>query len=100
MKILHVPFTFYPAPCGRTEVYVAALCEEMREIGVTALVAAPGERTENYRWQDTAVWRSSGAPVRDVGELYGEGDAVAVDCLSLAVFVAHCVTARKECSAF
>ena len=100
MKILHVPFTFYPAPCGGTEVYVAALCEELRKIGVTALVAAPGERTESYRWQDTAVGRFAVAPVRNVGELYGEGDAVAVDCLSLAVFVAHCVTARKECSAF
>lgn len=43
MKVLHVPYTFFPAPSGGTEVYVAALCRELNARGIDNVIAAPGD---------------------------------------------------------
>lgn len=79
MRVLHVPFTFHPDPCGGTEIYVATLCEELKRLGVTAMVAAPGESEQHYQSSGTVVWRFPSGPAQDLGELYGEGDAVAAE---------------------
>jgi hypothetical protein len=49
MRVLHVPFTFHPDPCGGTDIYVAALCEELGRLGVTAVVAAASEAEGCYQ---------------------------------------------------
>ena len=41
MKVLHVPFGYYPDPVGGTEVYVAELASALRRLGIDSAVAAP-----------------------------------------------------------
>src|SRR6266478_5662156 len=81
MKVIHVPFCFYPDQVGGTEVYVASLAKEQKLQGVDAVVAAPGQREEVYWHDQTRVWRIPVSDdVRDLRELYGEGDSDAARC--------------------
>jgi glycosyltransferase involved in cell wall biosynthesis len=75
MKVIHVPFCFYPDPSGGTEVYVKSLASRQQQYGANVVIAAPGKETSSYE--------HSGLPVRrfaisneetDVRVLYGEGD--------------------------
>jgi glycosyltransferase involved in cell wall biosynthesis len=78
MKIIHVPFTFSPDPIGGTEVYVDNLARDLRELGVDAIVAAPGETSRAYTLDGLRVRRYAGAKeITDVSQLYGSGDTVA-----------------------
>jgi glycosyltransferase involved in cell wall biosynthesis len=79
VKIVHVPFCFYPNAVGGTEVYVASLASLLAaEQGWDMLIAAPAARTEEYRHGSTRVRRyATATDVADVGELYGEGDELA-----------------------
>jgi glycosyltransferase involved in cell wall biosynthesis len=79
VKALQVPFCFYPDPVGGTEVYVAALARLLKaEHGCDALIAAPGERSNEYMHENLRVRRFAVSPeVADVSELYGEGDDLA-----------------------
>ena len=75
MKVIHLPFTYYPDPVGGTEAYVAALIRHMRQHGVNGMVVAPADEPATYSVQGTTVCRlavsSAGLRLR---ELYGEGD--------------------------
>ena len=76
MKVLHLPFTYYPNPVGGTETYVAALIEQMRRQGADGIVAAPGAEPATYSVQGTVVHRLAVAGERlTLRELYSEGDA-------------------------
>jgi glycosyltransferase involved in cell wall biosynthesis len=78
MKIIHVPFTFAPDPIGGTEVYVDSLARDLRELGIDAIVAAPGETSRTYTLDGLRVRRYAGVKtVTDVSQLYGSGDTVA-----------------------
>jgi len=78
MKVVQLPFCYHPDPVGGTEVYVEALARHLAGRGVTAIVAAPGERTRLYNHNGIRVRRFRvSADVEDPGELYGEGDEVA-----------------------
>jgi len=77
MRVLHVPFGFYPSPQGGTEVYVAALANALQALGVTSLIAAPGERNETYEWAGLSVHRFGTSPDAALAGLYGEGDPTA-----------------------
>jgi len=78
MKIIHVPFTFSPDPIGGTEVYVDNLARDLRELGVDAIVAAPGETSRTYILDGLRVHRYVGSKkIIDVSQLYGSGDTVA-----------------------
>ena len=75
MKILHVPFCYYPDPVGGTEVYVAALARHLRECGHEAIVAAPAPANATYEHDGIRVQRYAvSAGVRTVDEIYGAGD--------------------------
>lgn len=78
MRVVHVPFCFYPDPAGGTEVYVAALAAAQCARGAQAIVAAPGEVEASYQHDGLPVrrFRVSPAPV-ELAELYGPGDALA-----------------------
>jgi glycosyltransferase involved in cell wall biosynthesis len=78
MKIIHVPFTFLPDPIGGTEIYVDNLARDLRELGVDAIVAAPGETSRAYTLDGLRVRRYAGVnKITDVSQLYGSGDTVA-----------------------
>lgn len=76
VKVIHVPFCYYPDQVGGTEVYVTSLCRHLRAEGVESVVAAPGEAGCAYEHGGLRVRRFAVTKsVSDVHELYGEGDA-------------------------
>jgi glycosyltransferase involved in cell wall biosynthesis len=76
MKVLHVPFCFYPDPAGGTEVYVAGLARWQKRQGIEVAVAAPAPQPSNYGFGSLSVHRfETGQP--NLRELYGEGDTAA-----------------------
>ncbi len=74
MKVLHVPFVFYPDPVGGTEVYVQNLVRALQPLGWTGAIAAPGTKTHHYFWQDLPVYRYGLHPNPKPSEIYGPGD--------------------------
>ena len=81
MKVIHVPFCFYPDAVGGTEVYVASLARLLKdEYGCEALISAPGVKSEDYKHEGMWVRRFAVSnEVGDVSELYGEGDELAAE---------------------
>lgn len=74
MKILHVPYCYYPDPVGGTEIYVSALARAQRERGFHAAIAAPGTANEEYGHEGLRVFRFAGRKPMTLRELYGDGD--------------------------
>lgn len=79
MRVLHVPFHYYPEAVGGTEVYVASLAEELAALGVESQVAAPGAKTEHYLHSGKSVWRFRVSSQPNLKALYGAGDEVAAE---------------------
>jgi len=77
MRILHVPYSFYPDPPGGTEIYVDSLATWQRELGVEAGIAAPGRENTRYEHAGMRVWRFAAASDVSLPELYGEGEPAA-----------------------
>lgn len=83
MKVVHVPFVYYPDPVGGTEVYVAELVRGLRVRGVESVVAAPSLTLgdERYEHDGTPVHRFAIAPSERVEDLYGDGDPLIADTI-------------------
>jgi glycosyltransferase involved in cell wall biosynthesis len=79
MRVLHVPYCFYPDAVGGTEVYVAGLAAWQRVYGCEVAVAAPGDADVFYRHADMPVWRYAASPFRNLRDLYGDGNPVAAE---------------------
>jgi glycosyltransferase involved in cell wall biosynthesis len=79
MRVVHVPFGYYPDPVGGTEVYVAELVHALRRHGIESAVAAPalGGESSVYSHGGADVYRFAVEPTRNVADLYGEGDVAA-----------------------
>ena len=79
MRIVHVPFGYYPDPVGGTEVYVAELATALRAYGIENVIAAPtlGAEPSTYVHGGTLVHRFPVGRIRDVADIYGEGDPTA-----------------------
>jgi glycosyltransferase involved in cell wall biosynthesis len=78
MKIIQVPFGFYPDPAGGTEVYVAALAQQLQQQGVEIIIAAPGEKNESYQHQSLSIRRFAVSnSIDNLQNLYGLGDSQA-----------------------
>ena len=73
--VLHVPFGYFPSPVGGTEVYVAALCRELRGWGITSIIAAPGLEDSHYLHDATNVFRFAVSP--SFAPFQGGGDPMA-----------------------
>ena len=84
MRVVHVPFGYYPDAVGGTEAYVAELARGLRVRGVDSVVAAPAASLGAHRYDHdgTPVYRFAMSPTDDVGELYGEGDPDAASAVS------------------
>lgn len=83
MKVLHVPFTYFPDPVGGTEVFVADLARSLEAWGVESIVAAPAQRgvPARYEHDGVAVHRFPTTPHLRVDEVYRGDDAVALAAL-------------------
>jgi glycosyltransferase involved in cell wall biosynthesis len=81
MKVVHVPFCFYPDPVGGTEIYVEALARSLKPLGVESVIAAPssGDEGQPHQSHSLRVRRFAVAPEsRDIlREVYGAGDPLA-----------------------
>lgn len=78
MKVIQIPFCFYPDPVGGTEVYVDALSRHLQEQGVNVAIAAPGNENQSYFHHQLPVRRFAvSGEVANLRELYGEGDKLA-----------------------
>src|SRR5262245_25106945 len=78
MKIVLVPYCYYPDPVGGTEVYVAALAKALWAHNVETVIAAPSETTRSYVYADIPVRRFAvQQQVHNLRALYGEGDELA-----------------------
>ncbi len=75
MKVIHVPFCYWPDPVGGTEVYVQSLAREQQRQGLDVMVAAPAAQEDAYSYNGLNVRRYAVAQeIRDLRDLYGEGD--------------------------
>ena len=75
MKVIHIPYCYWPDAVGGTEIYVDSLAREQQRQGVDVMIAAPGANSEEYAHNEIPVRRFGVAQtVSDVQELYGEGD--------------------------
>ena len=78
MKVVHVPFNYYPDPIGGTEIFVQSLAKHLARSGVESVIAAPGQSDSTYFHSGLKVRRfagqSAGWPVEYP---YGEGDRIA-----------------------
>src|SRR5262245_39028159 len=80
MRVVHVPFCYWPDPAGGTEVYVESLAREQLQQGLEVMVAAPGTEEQNYVHNGVKIRRFPVAQhVQDLRDLYGEGDAVGAE---------------------
>lgn len=75
MRVIQVPFCFYPDPVGGTEVYVEALSHHLQQQGVQAIFAAPGKVSQSYLHYQFQVHRFAvSSRIQNIKEIYGEGD--------------------------
>jgi glycosyltransferase involved in cell wall biosynthesis len=80
MKIIQIPFCFYPDPPGGTEVYVESLSKQLQKQGIGVIIAAPANRSISYDHNGLKIRRFEiSEKVNDLREFYGEGDLKAAD---------------------
>lgn len=71
MRILHLPFGYYPDPVGGTEIYVEQLARLQRAQGHTPAIIAPAGDSTDYEHEGSPVFRYRvDNNVDDVRELY------------------------------
>jgi glycosyltransferase involved in cell wall biosynthesis len=59
VSILHVPYTYFPDPCGGSEVYVRNLAQRLSALGYANAVAAPAAASATYEHAGLQVYRFS-----------------------------------------
>jgi glycosyltransferase involved in cell wall biosynthesis len=77
MRVLHIPYTYYPDVPGGTEVYVGALARELEVLGTASIIAAPttDDGNPSYVVDGVPVHRlSTSQKPPSLGNLYGGGD--------------------------
>lgn len=79
LKILHIPFGYFPSASGGTEVYVRGLCEALMTQGIESVIAAPGGHEECYDHDGVTVHRFVGSSKMSLEAMYGDGDDTAAD---------------------
>jgi len=79
VKVLEVPFTYYPDSVGGTEVYVEALVRHLKDMGVRPIVAAPGNERTTYTHDGVSIHRYPTSECETAADLYGAGDEQAAE---------------------
>jgi len=80
MKIIHIPYCFFPGPVGGTEVYVNELSKSLVHFGIESIIAVPGgEGDYSYTHQGVKVRRFDiSKKSKSLSSLYGDSDPIAV----------------------
>ncbi len=71
MKVLHIPFTYFPDPIGGTEVYVRDLIAGLCPLGVDAVVLADSDRPRSYNHDGVRVRRIALPRAANLRQQYG-----------------------------
>jgi glycosyltransferase involved in cell wall biosynthesis len=79
MKVLHVPYCYYPDPAGGTEVYVASLARVQQARGYEVAIAAPAAQNRTYYHDGLPVHRFGVAGKIDLRQIYGEDPTAAAN---------------------
>ena len=73
MKVLHLPYSYFPDPTGGTEVYVADLVRELGRLGISSAIAyASAAEPGKYSWEGASVHRMQLPAPATLDELYGD----------------------------
>lgn len=79
IKVLQVPFHYYPDAVGGTEVYASVLSQKLQAFDMSAEIAAPSGTRAFYTHAGIPVHRFGFTTTpTDVSMLYGDGDPKAV----------------------
>lgn len=73
-RVLHIPFTWFPAACGGTEVYVRGLIRELPSLGWSSQVAVPAEDGGKDVLDGVLVHRIQMPEKLTQAALYGAGE--------------------------
>ena len=80
MKVLHVPFGYYPDPVGGTEIYVQQLSNGLQQLGFDSIIFAPGQKNEIYQIDKIPVRRFNlSTATASLTALYGQIDSSLVE---------------------
>jgi glycosyltransferase involved in cell wall biosynthesis len=77
--ILHVPYTYFPDPCGGTEVYVRGLAQRLSALGYANAVAAPAAASATYEHAGLPVHRFATDLRPRLDLAYGLPDEIAAE---------------------
>jgi glycosyltransferase involved in cell wall biosynthesis len=77
--ILHVPYTYFPDPCGGTEVYVRGLAQRLSALGYANAVAAPAAGSATYEHAGLLVHRFATDLRPRLDLAYGVPDEIAAE---------------------
>jgi glycosyltransferase involved in cell wall biosynthesis len=77
--ILHVPYTYFPDPCGGTEVYVRGLAQRLSMLGFANAVAAPAAASATYEHAGLTVHRFATDLRAQLDLAYGVPDEIAAE---------------------
>ena len=78
-SILHVPYTYFPDPCGGTEVYVRGLAQRLSQLGYANAIAAPAAASGTYEHAGLPVHRFATDLRRRLDLAYGVPDEIAAE---------------------
>lgn len=78
-RVLHVPYTYFPDPCGGTEVYVHGLGKGLTDLGYECFVAAPGHDHRSYLYDGIPVHRFPTDRAASFERAYGAPDEFAAE---------------------
>src|SRR6516162_6858167 len=78
-SILHVPYCYFPDPCGGTEVYVRGLAERLSALGYANAVAAPAAVSATYENAGLPVHRFATDLGPRLDFAYGVPDEIAAE---------------------
>src|SRR5262245_56413088 len=79
MKVMHVPFGFFPDTAAGAEIYVDALARQQQELGIDPVIAAPASEGAIYTHGPLRVLRYGVSSSLSLDDLWGEGDATAAE---------------------
>ena len=77
MRVLHVPYGYYPDEAGGTEQFVSELAQAQRQRGMEVLVAAPAPAATEYVHDGVRVLRYAVSAQLELADQWGAGDPIA-----------------------
>lgn len=82
MKVMHVPFCFYPDPVGGTEIYVETLGNHLQNHNIEIVIVAPAQSNAKYNYGSLPVRRFAISSNLSLSNQYALDDTIAKASIS------------------